>query len=470
MFARRSSSAPGSPASLGSDAMDESDDDADNADDADDIADVNPYPLEGKYKNASDRAYVMGLSVLEQEELLADRAEEQAQKSRESQLKSLLNSRTADPSKKRKAAAELEEERRPARAKTGREKLLDSYKSQREQAKEGGRRGRTIGRSTRRSRSRSDASSRDASGSPDVQSAPTTAASKELDFPVELQQIERIRVGRTRLAQNCFNPRFEESMIGCFARVCIGQNSQRENEYRMTTIKAIVTGPPYLVDASPAVPKFYTDQYVMLAHGKAQKQWPFNNCSDSQFSERELNRWKQQMVTDTVPMVTRGEAENTLTGIHNLLNHHLSSAEINEKVAKREKYRHLFAEAAPAVKRSTQTEDAAERLRQRNEKIRKQDAEERRKTFAQQIKKKNALMKQAAAARASASQDTLAVPKSDIDALFSEGSDVSRPASPAPAVGSGTSTPQKHKSGRFTKMTMDDDVIGSMDLAIDIEI
>ena len=465
-----SSSVPGSPASLGSDAMDESDSEAEGA--GPDVLATSDqlYPYDGLYQNAADKEYVEGLNQLDREQLLGARAEEIQQKQREMQLKNLISSNTVDKTKKRKAAAELEEERGP-RQKTRREKLLDSYKSVREQAKEGG---RTRPTARGRSRSQSEASfDRDASGSPDARPAPT-AASKENDLPIEMEHIERVRVGRTRLAQNCFNPGFEKAMIGCFARVCIGQNQDRQNEYRMTVIKDIVTGPPYLVDASPVVPKFYTDQYVMVAHGKAQKQWPFNNCSDSKFTERELNRWKQQMATDTVRMITRGDAEKTCTGIHELLNHHLNSQEINEKVAKREKYRHLFAEVAAPVKK-TNTDDAAERLRKRNEAIRKADAEERRKTFAQQVRKKNQAMRQIAAAKAAAktngsSGESLAVPKNEIDALFSEGSDVSRPASPAPAVGSGTATPQKHKSGRFTKMTMDDDVIGSMDLAIDIDI
>ena len=30
---------------------------------------------------------------------------------------------------------------------------------------------------------------------------------------------------------------------------------------------------------------FVTDQYVVAAHGKAQKEWPFIACSDSPFTE-----------------------------------------------------------------------------------------------------------------------------------------------------------------------------------------
>jgi RNA polymerase-associated protein RTF1 len=467
--------------------MDESDSDAAPNDYLDLADDDNPYPHEGKYRNSSDKAYVLGLTEVEREQLLADRAEEAQQKRRGQQLKSLLDSSAADKSKKRKAAAELEDERRPARAKTTREKALDAYKSTREQAREG-RGKKQLGRSSRRSRSRSEASSRDASGSPDIQ-AGSRSLPKEPDLPVELGDIERVRVGRSRLAQVCFVPKFNDSMIGCFARVCIGQGSDRQNEYRMTTIKGIVTGQPYLVDASPAVPPFYTDQYVLLAHGKAQKQWPFNNCSDSKFTEREFNRWKSAIAADNLPLTTRSEANKTCDKIHALLNHRLTNEEVNEKVAKRDKYRHLFASSPANAPKATRSDDLAEKLMRRNEKARKETSSQIRSALAAKELKRRRLMEAKklehdAAKKAgvtSNGSDSLTVPKSDIDALFSEGSDVSRAASPAlselksgaPAVqrsGTSTPTPNKHKAGRFAKMTMDDDVIGSMDLAIDIEI
>jgi RNA polymerase-associated protein RTF1 len=460
--------------------MDESDSDAAPNDYLDTADDDNPYPVEGKYKNLSDKAYVLGLTEVEREQLLADRAEEAQSKRRGQQLKSLLDSSAADKSKKRKAATELEDERRPARAKTTREKALDAYKTTREQARESRRKG--LGRGARRSRSRSDASSRDASGSPDVQTG-SASHSKELDLAVELADVERIRVGRSRLAQVCFFPRFDESMIGCFARVCIGLNADRQNEYRMAVIKGIVTGQPYLVDASPAVPVFYTDQYVLCAHGKSQKQWAFNNCSDSKFTEREFNRWKQQLtVTDNIPLTTRAEANKACDKINALLNHRLTNEEVNEKVAKRDKFRHLFQSSTSSPK-PTKSDDMAEKLMRRNEKARKETSDQiRRVQAAKELKRRRAMeIKKAEHSATTASNggaaDSLAVPKNDIDALFSEGSDISRAASPAlsalkaPAMQrSGTSTPQKHKPGRFAKMTMDDDIISSMELAIDIEI
>jgi RNA polymerase-associated protein RTF1 len=468
--------------------MDESDSDASPDDYGDTTNDDIPYPLEGKYKNAADKDYVLGLTEVEREQVLAEREEEAATKRRELQLKSLLDAkeREAEKSKKRKAAADVDDDRRPSRAKTAHNKALDAYKLTREQAKEGGRRRTQIGRNSGRSRSQSLASSRDASGSPDVEYATANSQPKDSDLPIELFDIERIRVGRSRLAQICFFPGFEQTVIGCFVRVCIGQDPQsRRNMYRMTTVKSVVTGAPYLVDATPVVQPFYTDQYVKLAHGKAEKSWSFMHCSDSSFVEEEFNRWKYITREEEVTQTTKPEAARILDGLHAILNHHLTSEEINAKIAKRDKFKHLFATAAAAAPKRTQSDDVAEKLRLRNEKTRKQNAEDVRKALMGHKAKRAALVKakarhERAAAEAAAIgtiSSSLAVPKSDFDALFSEGSDVSRAASPAvqnmvtttPQTGTGTNTPQK-KVGRFSKITMDDDIISGMDLAIDIEI
>jgi RNA polymerase-associated protein RTF1 len=479
--------------------MDESDSDAPNDDYFNAANDDIPYPLEGKYKSATDKQYVLGLTEVEREQVLAEREEEAAAKRRELQLKSLLDSkdREAEKSRKRKAAADLDDERRPSRAKTSRDKILDAYKTQREQAKEGGRR-RAAVRGSRRSRSRTGGSSRDASGSPEDRYLTSNAQQKESELPLDLNDIERIRVGRSRLAKVCYFPRFDETMIGCFVRVCIGQDTQsRQNEYRLAVVKGIVTGSPYLVDATPVVQPFYTDQYVLLAHGQSQKQWTFMHCSDSKVTEKEFNRWKNQVEIDKMSVTTKAEGEKICSKIHTLLDHHLTSEEINLKIAKRDKYKHMFSASTTAAPKRTQSDDIAEKLRLRNEKTRKQNSEDVRKALMAEKAKKQAFMKtqraraaaQAVATAAAANVNaigtsaSLAVPRSDLDALFSEGSDMSRAASPAvgssaPAVQNadastaqtGTNTPKKKGLPTFTKMAMDDDIISGMDLAIDIDI
>jgi RNA polymerase-associated protein RTF1 len=222
--------------------MDESDSDT-SPNDVDDVADEdNLYPLEGKFRDAKDRANIMSMTQLDREEILAEREEEQARKKRDLQLRSLLENKdreTEKTQKKRKAgAAELDDtQRKTTRPKTKRDEALESYTRQREQAREDNRR-RQRDRNTRRSRSHSSrrSSQRDAEGESEEEYGRSNVRMPEPEVPAELADIQRIRVSRENFAKVCFYPKFEESMIGCFARVCVGQEKPGINTYRMTRI------------------------------------------------------------------------------------------------------------------------------------------------------------------------------------------------------------------------------------------
>lgn len=214
------------------------------------------------------------------------------------------------------------------------------------------------------------------------------------------------------------------------------------------------------------------------------KEWPYTHCSDSKFNESEFERWKKQIEIDGVRRITRTEANKICTGIHGILDHHLTSQEITDKINKQNKFKHMFAIASSSTpKKSTLGDDAAEKMRIRNEKIRKQNADEVRKALvAEKSKARQGLFRaqrEHAARKAAAENGTLVVPKSDFDGLFSEGSDISRTASPAvgmsatpapPPPAKAAEPPKKRGIPTFAKMAMDDDIIGSMDLAIDIDI
>jgi RNA polymerase-associated protein RTF1 len=474
-----SSSAPSSPGSLGSGAMDESDSDTSPGDVGDAGDDDNLYPLEGKFRDAADRAEIMGMSMLDREQVLANRIEEQAERKRGKNLRSMVGEadRVAEKSKnKRKAgAADLEDDdRKTIRPRTKRSDALESYTRQRDQAREEKSRRANRVSGGRRSRSRSrDSSERDANGESDEEYGRSKVRAPEPEIPVELPDIQRVKVGRTNFAKVCFFPGFEQTMIGCFARVCIGQEKPGMNTYRLTQIKGVTTGKPYFMDI-PNNP-FYTDQYVVLAHGKAEKEWPFTFCSDSKIGDSEFERWKKQLVVDSLPVPSRSTCNSKCEKINKLISHRFTSDELNEKLEKQHKYRHLLTQSQPkaTLARTTSSNDQQNNLRLLNEKNRKQNAENVRKALvAEKNRQRSNARAKAAEIAAANKEQMLAVPRSDVDALFSEGSDISRTATPVQDAPGKKPDPPKEKGGipKFTKMSMDDDIIGTMDLGIDIDI
>jgi RNA polymerase-associated protein RTF1 len=242
--------------------MDQSDSESDG-DPAFDDDDGDRYPLEGKYRNASDKAEIMAMPEIKREELLAERAQEVERDRQNRALRQLLNAREADAKKqdkKRKAgAADLEENQRKTsrqRTKLGGGKVgeastgIDSLKRARAEKNDRQRRRdedkeRNKDRRAARDEEYSDA---DADGDSEVEwddpKARNKKKSKSPDFrdaePSGLHDIERVRVGRSRFAMVCFYPGFDEAITGCYVRISVGEDKEnKQNIYRMALIKGM---------------------------------------------------------------------------------------------------------------------------------------------------------------------------------------------------------------------------------------
>ncbi|KAM0333563.1 hypothetical protein ACHAQA_002228 [Verticillium albo-atrum] len=348
-------SAPGSPKSDGSAAMDESDSEADGSADQDDDE---KYPVDGMFRSAAEKKHVMSLREVERESLLADRQAEIERQQQNRMLRQLVakqeNEEKRNKVKKRTAdAADLDDEdshkssrQRTETSKTG--AAIDTLrraraeKNDRARAREENRRqGRDSPRRDRRhssSRSRSRDSydgGRRRSFSADRHSPP-----RELP-PATIRDFERIRVGRSRFAQYCFNPGFENAISGCYVRVSLGPDPKTgQDDYRLAKIKGISVGKPYALNGPSG--SFVTDQYVIAAHGKAEKEFAFIFCSDKPVTEREFNRYVTTLQVDGMAFPKTQVLLNKIDDINKFVERSLTSAEIDEKVARKNGLRKKF--------------------------------------------------------------------------------------------------------------------------------
>lgn len=443
------------------------------------------YPLEGRFRDEKDRREIMALPEFQREQILAERQDKALKEKQDAHLSLLLkrqNEVEAKNADKRKRKTTDSDEGPRKASRTARSKQLeavDAFKKKREEDLKD----RETGANRRKRPSPGDKGSDiDAEGESDVEWADATK--RREDPPAELKDYQRVRVGRTNFAQVCFYPGFEETITGCFARACVGTHPETgRNDYRMAQIKSFEPGKPYQMETTNGK-MFWVDQYVRLVHGSSEKTSPFTACSDSEFTDPEFNRYKISMANDGVRLPIKAQLTKTLEGIHNLLNRQWTDADIHEKLAKQNKLAHLNKTAPPnGVMASAEKKAASEadRLHQLNIQNRKKNAEDVRKAL---IAEKRA----AAAARAAAKEreelkktklSSLQVPRDGLDSeLF--GSDMSRAGTPG--IGSGVDTPKRgstplgvkkeKKTGlpTFKKKVMDDEIIGSMDLGIEIDI
>ncbi|KAH8602254.1 hypothetical protein B0O99DRAFT_606105 [Bisporella sp. PMI_857] len=348
------SSGQSSPNSNQSAPMDESDSESDAPAFYDDGA-VDEFPLEGKYKNAADKARILAMTEMEREQELAGRADgiERARQNRA--LRQLLSARDAESmkhDKKRKAGtADLDESQRKTsrqRTKLGGGKVgeassgIDSLKRARAE-KDDRQRRRDADKDERNDRrERDDAySEADADGESEVEWDDGKTKNKKSaspDYrhaePASLADIERIRVGRSRFALVCFYPGFDEAITGCYVRISVGIDKEtNQNIYRMAVIKGFVEDRPYAIETSNGK-HFKTTQYIRAAHGKAERNWPFITCSDSPFTEAEWNRYKKTCQAEGVVIPTKPKLVDKITDINNLVNRSWTEAELQEKLKK----------------------------------------------------------------------------------------------------------------------------------------
>lgn len=285
------------------------------------------FPFEQFYYSEEDKAKIMAMSEVQRESILAERAAIRDRKSQDLHLRKLLQARERDEAKsadkkKRKAGdADLDEkQRKSSRQKTtlGGRKVgessdaIEAYKRQREQKglrdeqrrkaseerKERAKRGEDVGQY----------SSADAEGESEVEwddakarAARRSTSAPRDDAPAELRDYELIRVGRDNFARVCFYPGFEKAITNCLVRISIGPDKATgENVYRIAHIKGKLSlyffiypadqesgfteGKPYAMEGVNGKP-FVTNQYAMVAVGKAEKEWPFIACSNSKFTE-----------------------------------------------------------------------------------------------------------------------------------------------------------------------------------------
>ncbi|QPG96585.1 hypothetical protein C2857_004668 [Epichloe festucae Fl1] len=153
--------------------------------------------------------------------------------------KSVKKKRSAD-------TAELEDgQRKPSRQRTGKaETAMDSLRRARA-AKAKRREDNSRGRDYSPGRRDSDGEESDDDFGRARSRTPEKEEEKEAP-PPELKDFERVRLGRNEFAQVCFTPGFEPAITGCYIRIALGPHPETGVEqYRMAVIKGFSNSRPY---------------------------------------------------------------------------------------------------------------------------------------------------------------------------------------------------------------------------------
>lgn len=90
-------------------------------------------------------------------------------------------------------------------------------------------------------------------------------------------------------------------------------------------------GKPYALEKENGQ-TFVTTQYVVAAHGKAVRNWPFFTCSNSPITDAEYKRYMQTCLVEKVNVPTRRQLAAHVGRIDALVNRSWTEAELTEKL------------------------------------------------------------------------------------------------------------------------------------------
>ena len=299
---------------------------------------INPYPLEGKYKNEKDRDDLEGLAEIEREQILFDRSQEMQK----------FNERVylAQRAKERKQAERAFQRTKERQEKAKREKPVSGKKSQLSELKK--RREEKSVRSNNRAKginvSKSHESEDEDYEEEDYEGEEEEykesdeevewAKSEEPIRDITAADINKVRFGKTLLAKFVHYPNFEDVVANCFVRVNIGFNRERQtNTYRVCQVKGISKAPkPY---------KFLNrtvDFGLKVTHGASEKTFEMGICSDGAITEDEFRWWKNSMQQSNLLLPSARKIDKKFKELSEFQNRKLSSEEINEMIIKRQQH------------------------------------------------------------------------------------------------------------------------------------
>ncbi|CCF60352.1 hypothetical protein KAFR_0J02880 [Kazachstania africana CBS 2517] len=287
-----------------------------NENDDEEEYEENPFPLEGKYKNEEDRDYLESLPEMERETVLYDRSQTM-RKYRERQFFKDRN-KNLKRQKERNEDDEALKTRSSGRAThaTGHTDLKASKLSQLKKQRE----------KKNKSRQYSDYEEEEEEDEEEFEDEYREGSeyeeeedynpyerktaykdeedeevewAEDTDRDTELNDFNKLRIGRSFVAKFCFYPDFGEIVKGCYGRVNVGVDKRTgQTSYRMVKIERIFLQKPY------SMGKFFTNQYFGVTQGKDRKVFQMSFFSDGLITPQEYERYIRSLESSHIPKPT----------------------------------------------------------------------------------------------------------------------------------------------------------------------
>jgi len=151
-----------------------------------------------------------------------------------------------------------------------------------------------------------------------------------------IHDLERIRVSRHKLEKFVHLPCFRKTVVGCFVRIGIGNNPERNSPvYRVAEVVDVCeTAKVYDVMKG----KSRTNVGLKLKFGKDSRVFRLQYVSNAHFEENEFVKWKETCAAQDVPLPTLSQVEEKAKAIEYAVNYRFSSADVDKVIASKGRF------------------------------------------------------------------------------------------------------------------------------------
>ena len=148
------------------------------------------------------------------------------------------------------------------------------------------------------------------------------------------EDLEKIRLSRYKVDKFVHLPIFKRTVVGCYVRIGIGQNTERNIPvYRIAEVTDVCeTAKVYNVMNTR------TNIGLKLRHGKHERVFRAQFISNSPFTESEFTKWRATCETEHVELPTIQHCDDKAESIRKALTYRYSSADVDKILASKEKF------------------------------------------------------------------------------------------------------------------------------------
>jgi len=155
---------------------------------------------------------------------------------------------------------------------------------------------------------------------------------KEEQEVITLEELNSVRISRDELEKWVYTSFFNKTVIGAYARLGIGFDSNKNYIYRITKILDVVD-----YHRTYKINKTTIKKALILEHGKAKKRFGMDIISNGPFTEQEYNRYLAVMKNEQQTLPTKDFIREKEQQIQEARNHKFTGEEISDMVEEKKK-------------------------------------------------------------------------------------------------------------------------------------